>query len=172
MEMDAAFSQLEAQTGSTKVGLRDLEGVVKDVFRAGFSENITQASEDIATLRGQFKDFTTTELTGTAKGVYTVTETFNQDFNEVSRTVAVLTRTFKELDATTALDGITYGFQNGLNFSDELLDTLREYAPQFKDMGMSYENMLSVLQSGTEAGAWNLIKLAMQSKKAICVWVL
>lgn len=166
MEMDKAFSRLEARTGLTGAELKALEGVTKDVFRAGFSENITQAADDVSTLRGQFKNFSEQELAGTAKGVYTVTESFDQDFNEVSRTVAVLTKNFKDLDATTALDGITYGFQNGLNYSDELLDTLREYAPQFNDMGMGFDNMISVLQAGTDAGAWNLDKVGDAIKES------
>lgn len=166
LEMDTAFSRLEARTGVTGAELKALEGVTKDVFRAGFSENITQVADDISTLRGQFKNFSEEELAGTAKGVYTVTESFDQDFNEVSRTVAVLTKNFKDLDATTALDGITYGFQNGLNYSDELLDTLREYAPQFNDMGMGFDNMISVLQAGTDAGAWNLDKVGDAIKES------
>lgn len=166
MEMDSAFSRLEARTSETGEKLKALEGVTKDVYRAGFSESITQAADDISTLRGQFKSFSEQELASTAKGIYTVTESFDQDFNEVSRTVAVLTKNFKDLDATTALDGITYGFQNGLNYSDELLDTLREYAPQFNDMGMGFESMISVLQAGSDAGAWNLDKVGDAIKES------
>lgn len=166
MEMDAAFGRLEARTGATGAELKELEGVTKEVFRSGFGESITQAADDIATLRGQFKNLTEQELAGTAKGIYTVTESFDQDFNEVSRTVSVLTKNFEGLDATTALDGITYGFQNGLNYSDEFLDTLREYSPQFSEMGMSMENMMSVLQAGSDAGSWSLDKIGDSIKES------
>ena len=89
-----------------------------------------------------------------------------QDFNEVSRSVSVLQKNFDGLSETDALDAITYGFQNGMDFSGEFLDTLREYAPQFKEMGMDVGNMMSVLQAGTDAGAWNLDKVGDAIKES------
>lgn len=63
------------------------------------------------------------------------------------------------IDGQTAMDLITVGFQKGGDYSGELLDTLREYSPQFATMGMSADQMMGILIAGAQAGAWNLDKV-------------
>lgn len=166
IEMDTAFSHLEARTNATGKELEALKNTSKTLYSEGFGENIPQISSDLSILAGQFKNLSEKQLTSMGKGIYTVTELWGQDFNEVSRTVSVLQKNFDGLSETDALDVITYGFQNGMDFSGELLDTLREYAPQFNEMGMSVENMMAVLQAGTDAGAWNLDKVGDAIKES------
>lgn len=166
IEMDKAFSHLEARTNATGKELEALKNTSKTLYSEGFGENIPQISSDLSILAGQFKNLSEKQLTSMGKGIYTVTELWGQDFNEVSRTVSVLQKNFDGLSETDALDAITYGFQNGMDFSGELLDTLREYAPQFNEMGMSVENMMAVLQAGTDAGAWNLDKVGDAIKES------
>lgn len=166
IEMDTAFSHLEARTNATGKELEALKNTSKTLYSEGFGENIPQISSDLSILAGQFKNLSEKQLTSMGKGIYTVTELWGQDFNEVSRTVSVLQKNFDGLSETDALDAITYGFQNGMDFSGELLDTLREYAPQFNEMGMSVENMMAVLQAGTDAGAWNLDKVGDAIKES------
>ena len=166
LELDAAFGRLEARTGTTGKELAALEGVARDVFVSGFSESIGQVSDDISILQGQFNDLSDQQLSGLAKGIYTITGSWDQDFNEVSRTVSILTKNFEGLGSTQALDGITYGFQNGLDFSGELLDTLREYAPQFNEMGIGFGNMINTLEAAKDAGAWNLDKIGDSIKES------
>lgn len=166
IEMDTAFSHLEARTNATGKELEALKNTSKTLYSEGFGENIPQISSDLSILAGQFKNLSEKQLTSMGKGIYTVTELWGQDFNEVSRTVSVLQKNFDGLSETDALDAITYGFQNGMDFSGEFLDTLREYAPQFKEMGMDVGNMMSVLQAGTDAGAWNLDKVGDAIKES------
>lgn len=166
IEMDKAFSHLEARTNATGKELEALKNTSKTLYSEGFGENIPQISNDLSILAGQFKNLSEEQLTKMGKGIYTVTELWGQDFNEVSRTVSVLQKNFDGLSETDALDAITYGFQNGMDFSGEFLDTLREYAPQFKEMGMDVGNMMSVLQAGTDAGAWNLDKVGDAIKES------
>ena len=166
IEMDTAFSHLEARTNATGKELEALKDTSKTLYSEGFGENITQISSDMSILAGQFNNLSEKQLTNMGKGIYTVTELWQQDFNEVSRTVSVLQKNFDGLSETDALDAITYGFQNGMDFSGEFLDTLREYAPQFKEMGMDVGNMMSVLQAGTDAGAWNLDKVGDAIKES------
>lgn len=166
IEMDTAFSHLEARTNATGKELEALKNTSKTLYSEGFGENIPQISSDLSILAGQFKNLSEKQLTSMGKGIYTVTELWGQDFNEVSRTVSVLQKNFDGLSETDALDAITYGFQNGMDFSGEFLDTLREYAPQFKEMGMDVGNMMAVLQAGTDAGAWNLDKVGDAIKES------
>lgn len=165
-EFESAMGRIEAKTALTGAELERLEGVATDVFTSGFGESITGISDDMSILSNTFKGFTDTQLTNLGKGIYTVTDLWGQDFNEVSRTISVLQKNFEGLGETEALDAITYGFQNNLDFSGELLDTLREYSPQFSEMGMGLGNMISVLQSGTSAGAWSLDKIGDSIKES------
>ena len=90
IEMDTAFSHLEARTNATGKELEALKNTSKTLYSEGFGENIPQISSDLSILAGQFKNLSEKQLTSMGKGIYTVTELWGQDFNEVSRTVSVL----------------------------------------------------------------------------------
>ena len=64
------------------------------------------------------------------------------------------------LDSTQAFDLVASGYKNGLNYSDDFMDTLNEYAPLFASAGYSAQDMLGILQNGMENGAMNTDKTA------------
>lgn len=58
-----------------------------------------------------------------------------------------------------AMELIATGAQNGLDYSDELIDSINEYSVQFAKVGLDADDMFQIFQSGAENGAWNLDKI-------------
>lgn len=155
----AAQGKLQAQLGLTAAEAEQLGDVAQAVFAGNFGDSVSGVMQDIALLRQNIGDLSP-ELTQQAtEAAYTLRDVFGAEVNETTRTVGVMLKNFEGLSATDAFDIMTVGFQQGANYSDELLDTLREYSPQFAALGMSADQMMSTLIAGADAGAWNLDKV-------------
>ena len=111
VDTDAAFSRLEARTGATGAKLEELKTTAKDVFKAGFGENMDQVANDVSTLGAMFSNLKGDALTEVAKGAATISETWDAESKEVGKTVKSMTSNFKGLSETKALDLMTHAFQ-------------------------------------------------------------
>ena len=74
VDTDGAFKRLEARTGATGTELKGLENVAKNVFKAGFGENMDQVADDVSTLSAMFKNLKGDSLTEVAKGAATISQ--------------------------------------------------------------------------------------------------
>lgn len=164
-DTDAAMDRIEALTGTTGAELEGLKTTAKNVFQAGFGEDLRTVGDDVATLRGQFKNLDNGELEKLAKGAYIIQDAFGPEVKETGGIIKSMTANFKELGETEALDLITYAFQNGGNYADDLMDTLKEYSVYFSKMGMDAKDFVGTLLKGGDAGAWNLDKVADSVKE-------
>lgn len=157
LEMDKAFSTMEAKTGATGESLAELENVAKNVFKAGFGESISEVANNVGTLKTMFSDLNESELTDLASGISTISELFDQDVKEVGKTIQTMTANFKELSDTQAMDLLTAAFQDTGDYADDLLDTFNEYAVHFAKLGLSGQEFAGILANAT--GAFNLDKV-------------
>lgn len=76
-----------------------------------------------------------------------------EEVGAISRTVRTMLMTGVADSATEAFDILTQAAQNGLNVSDDLLDTMDEYSSQFARMGLSAEESLGLVQQAMKGGA-------------------
>lgn len=166
VELDTAFSRLEARTGLTGEELKGLEDIAKNVFVNGFGESIAQVTDDISVMKAAFKDLNDTELQGITEGAMTIGAAFDAETKEVARALSTMTKTFDDLGETDALDLMTTAFQRTGDMSDELLDTFNEYSVQFKALGYDAEGFTATLIAGVESGAFNMDKLADSAKES------
>jgi len=164
VDAEAAQGKLQASLGLTAAEAEKLEKVAKSVWTNGFGESIEEVNQAIATVRKNMGDMADKELQEVTEGAMTIAQVFDQDVNEVTRAAGVMMKNFK-ISGKDALDLITVGFQQGGDFSGELLDTLREYSPQFVSLGLSADQALGMLISGAQAGAWNLDKVGDAMKE-------
>ena len=162
---DSAQGRIQAQLGLTKEESEKLSGVAKSLWKDAYGENVTEVGNDLVTIKQYMEDLSDVELQGVAEGAYAIRDAFGSEIADTTRTASVLMKNF-EIDGTTALDLITTSFQRGGDFSGELLDTLREYAPQFKGMGYNAEEFTAILIAGAKAGAFNLDKVGDAAKEA------
>lgn len=164
-DFDTAQGKMQAQLGITAEEAEVLGDVAQELWKNNFGENIGEVTEAVAGVRQVMGDLSDKELKEVAEGAFIIRDAFGAEINETTRTASVLIKTFG-IDGTEALDLITTGFQRGGDFSGELMDSLREYAPQFEGMGYSAEEFTAILVAGAETGAFNLDKVGDAGKEA------
>lgn len=155
VEMDSAFATLQAQTGATSEGLKELENAAKETFTKGYGENLTEVSSAVARVRQNFKNLDNGEVGKVTQNALLLSQTFDSDVNEVARGVNNTMEAFG-VSADKAFDLFTAGGQRGLNFSNEMFDNVAEYAPLFGTMGYSAEEYFGILERGAQSGVYNL----------------
>ncbi|WP_052659580.1 phage tail tape measure protein [Bacillus alveayuensis] len=163
-DVEGAQARIQGQLGLTAEEAEKLAGIAKEVWEKGFGENLTEVTNSLAILKQNMKSVSDTDLQPLIQSAYTIRDLFGADIQETTAAAGVLMKQFG-ISGQEAMDLITIGFQRGGNFSSDLLDTLREYAPQFQAMGFNAEQALSMLISGAEAGAFNLDKVGDAMKE-------
>ncbi|MFF5993715.1 phage tail tape measure protein [Lysinibacillus sp. KU-BSD001] len=164
-QFDTAQAKIQGQLGITAEEAQKLSDVAQSVWKKGFGEDIVQVTSDLAILKQYLGDVGEEDLSNLLESSYTLQELFGAEIQESARTASVMMKTFG-IDGQQAMDLITTGFQRGGDFSGELLDTLREYAPQFKALGYDAEAFTAILIAGAESGAFNLDKLGDVAKES------
>lgn len=159
MENEQAFDRLAAKTGATGDNLAGLESVAKGVFKNAFGENIDQVAGDVGTLSTMFRDLDDSGLQSLTEGAYTLSDLWGTEVKEVGTVVKNMTGNFKNLSEQDALDLLTTGFQKTGDYSDDLMDTMKEYSPLFNSLGLDAKESMGLLIKGAEAGAWNMDKV-------------
>ncbi|WP_052279210.1 phage tail tape measure protein [Methanosarcina acetivorans] len=157
-DVEKSQGQLRASLGLTAEEAERLEETSISVWKNGYGESLDEVNAGIVSIRHNMAGLADNELESVTTGALTIAQVFEQDVDEVTAAAGVLMKNFG-ISGTEALDTITVGFQKGGDFSGELLDTLREYGPQFASIGLSSEEFLSTLIAGAQAGAWNLDKV-------------
>ncbi|AJD92027.1 hypothetical protein JMA_27100 [Jeotgalibacillus malaysiensis] len=164
-DVDSAQGRIQAQLGVTAEEAERLKGVAQDVWRGAFGENLQEVTDNLSMVKQNMGDLNDVDLKNVLESAYILQDAFGAELNESTRTASVLMKNFG-VDSETAFDLMTTAFQRGGNFSDELLDTLREYAPQFQGMGYDAEEFTAILIAGAEAGAFNLDKVGDAAKES------
>lgn len=164
-DFEAAQGKVQAQLGVTGEEAEKLSKIAKNVWKGGWGESIDEVTDNLALVRQNMGELNDTDLETVVQNAYTLRDAFGAEVNETTRTASVLMKNFG-VDSETAFDLMTTGFQRGGNFSDELLDTLREYAPQFKGLGYDAEEFTAILIAGAESGAFNLDKIGDAAKES------
>jgi phage-related minor tail protein len=164
IDAENAQGKLQASLGLTAEEAADLEAVAKAVWVNGFGENIDEVNSAIASVRQNMGDLAEDDMQKVTEGAMTIADVFDQDVKEVAAAAGVAMKNFG-IDGQQALDIITYGFQHGGDYSGELLDTIREYSPQFASLGLSADQAMAMLIKGAEAGSWNLDKVGDSMKE-------
>ena len=164
VDAQTAQNKLQASLGITAQEAQKLGGIAQEVWQKAFSGSIEEAAQAVTVVRKNMAGLAGTELQAVTESVLTIAQVFSQDVNEVTAAAGVMMKNFG-ISGQEALDIITVGFQQGGDFSGELLDTLREYAPQFKSLGLSADQAMAMLIKGAEAGAWNLDKVGDAMKE-------
>ena len=156
-EFDKAFNGLQAQTGATAEEMALLEESAENLYKNNLGESIQDVADSMAIVKQQTK-LTGQELEDVTANALLMRDTFGFDVNESIRAVNSMMNQFG-ISADEAYNLIAQGAQNGLNQNGDLLDTVNEYAVQFKDAGYSAEDMFNMLNNGAMSGTWSIDKL-------------
>ena len=153
-----ASGQIAAATGATGEELAGLQDVMKNVYGNNFGEDMNDVANAISNINQQMSGLSGAKLESVTEQAFMLRDTFEYDIPESIRAANAITNQFGT-DAEYAMNLIATGAQNGLNYSDELLDSISEYSAQFAKAGFSADDMFNIMQKGADTGAWNLDKV-------------
>lgn len=162
IDTENSLGILQGQLGTTSEETERLREIAQNVYEDGYGDSIDDCISDLVLLRQNVKesaDWTDEMTQSTLEQIKTITALFDTNADEVTRTVQVMQSSGLIENISEGLDLITYGFQNGANYSGEMLDTLREYSPQFVKLGLDGNEAMQYLIQGAENGAFNLDKV-------------
>lgn len=157
-EHEKASNSLSSATGATGDQLERLSGIMENVYKNNYGEDIQDVSDSVATVSRNLKNLPTDKIQEATEAALTLRDAFGYDVDETTRAAAAMEKNFGTA-AADAFSLIAAGAQNGLDYSGELIDTINEYSVQFKKLGFSADGMFNLLQSGADSSAWNLDKV-------------
>ena len=153
-KINQAFTSIK--TGAKAVGAAIAAAFAFTAIIAGIKELITFQKELQKTRRAvnQLTGTSGKELNRLTAAIKSTADTFGRDFNEVLIASNALS---EQLGITQeqAIDKIQKGFVIGADASSEFLDILREYGPQFNEIGLTADQAIAVISRQVEQGVFS-----------------
>ena len=115
--------------------------------------------EEATRLTREFLGVTGTELEATRNSIQATADTFGKDYKEVLQAVDALTAQYGT-DAASAIKTINDGFAAGADLNGDMLAKIQQYAPAFRDAGISMEELVALIQQ-TRSGVFSDQGLAL-----------
>jgi len=115
--------------------------------------------EEATRLTREFLGVTGTELEATRNSIQATADTFGKDYKEVLQAVDALTAQYGT-DAASAIKTINDGFAAGADLNGDMLAKIQQYAPAFRDAGISMEELVALIQQ-TRSGVFSEQGLAL-----------
>lgn len=153
--MSQELATLSAQTGLIGEDFSELKGTAENLFRNNYGDSFSDVTDALAIVKQNMHELNDADLEQFTGEAMSFAKVFDEDINEVTRAANNMMSSFG-VNSATAMDLFTAGAQRGLNFSDEMLDNVAEYAPLFGEMGYSAEEYFGILERGAKAGVYNL----------------
>ncbi|WP_182101820.1 phage tail tape measure protein [Niallia taxi] len=163
-EFDKASGVIQAELGLSEEKAKQLHGVAKDLWEDGFGDSIEDVSTRIAGVTKSLGELSEVDLSYVNAGLELFEGRGWGDQQEALRAVKVMMEQFG-MSATEAMDYLTKGFQDNLNFSGEFLDSVSEYSTYFSEFGMTADDMFAKFKAGAEGGAFQLDKVGDAMKE-------
>lgn len=162
-EFDAAQKKMQAAMGTSDQIAKEYGQTVKDIFANNFGASIEDVATSITKVNEAFQRIggadSQGEIQKATEAALALRDTFQVEVNESTNAAVELMDKFG-LSAEQAFDFIAYGFQNGLNSSDDFLDTIGEYSTQFANGGATAEQFFSIISTGMAGGMLGTDKAA------------
>lgn len=158
-DLKAASGDFAASLGISNEAAEKYEETMKGIFANNFGEDFADIGESLATISKTMLEIDDTQLQKATESALAIRDAFDKDVSESADAADALMAQFG-LTSEQAFDFIASGLQNGLDRSDDFLDTIREYSNQFGDAGFSADQMFSILQSGLQSGVLGTDKIA------------
>lgn len=157
-DFDQASNQMQASLGLTTQEAEEYNQVMKNIYNANYGESFEDVANAISIAQQELYEFTPDQIEEVTESAFALRDVFGIEITDSIRATKALITNFGTT-SEEAMNLLTQGFQNGLNYSDEFIDNINEYSVQFGKLGLTAEDMFNIFQSGADAGAWNLDKI-------------
>ena len=157
-EMRQAMNGFAAETGTSRAELSRYQDVLESIYANNYGESFDDIAQSMGQVTRQLGEMDDDKLQALTEDAITLRDTFDYEVNETVRASKAMMDSFG-ISGEQAMNLIAAGAQNGLDYSDELIDSIKEYSVQFAKMGLTADDMFRIFQKGTDSGAWNLDKV-------------
>jgi TP901 family phage tail tape measure protein len=156
MEKDAANSLLAAQLGASPAMAKEFGEISGHLYAQGFGENITDVNNALKAVwqNGLLpEDAAKADIEKVTALVIAAAGIMEEETGRVAQAVSKMLRTGMAQSAEEALDIVVRSTQQGLNASEDLLDTLNEYSTQFRKVGLDGVTAMGLVSQALKNGA-------------------
>lgn len=155
IEMDTALQRIE---GTTNRMIPQAEQLIIDLYTDAWGDSRT-AIADVITQAANLR-IANEDLEDAIQSAFDISNLGIGETDEALRTMDTMVKNNLAPNFRAAADIIVTGFQNGANRGDDLLDTFNEYGSSFKELGLTGEEALAIINSGLDAGVDNSDRIA------------
>ena len=163
LQIEVGYDRLQALTGVDEATALRLGRAAGEAYANNFGESV-ESNMDATRLALQFRIIDPTSTTRDAQLVVQslggIADVLGEEVQPIARATSQMLRTGLVGSAQEAFDVIAAGARNGVDAGEDLLDTFIEYSTHFRDLGLSGEEALGLLNQGLEGGAFNADKVA------------
>ena len=156
--LDKALNQYIASTGKGTEESERYKKVMEEIYTDNYGENFEDIGDAMSKVTQNLGDLNDADLSNITESAFALRDTFEYDIAESTRAARTLMDQFG-ISGDKAMNLITTGAQNGLDFSGELLDSINEYSVHFSKVGLDADDMFKIFEKGAESGAFNLDKV-------------
>lgn len=147
-----------AKTDESTVNMAEIAKISKNLYTKNLGEDWMDVANAISTVQSVTK-LSGAALENTTKSAILYRDIFGEDITQSVKATDTMMKNFG-ITADQAYNLLVQGAQKGLNKSGELIDSANEYAPYFKSLGFSANQMFDTFSAGLSSGAFNLDKVA------------
>jgi len=155
-EETAIGGMIAAQNGAASSEAGHLGNIAGDIFANNFGESVEEVGDAMtAVFQNNLIDTSAPE-----SAIRRITEAAMTSAAVVEEEVGAVARAAQQLlvndlagSAEQAFDLITVATQQGLNASGDLLDTITEYSPHFRQLGLSGGEAMDLISDAMQGGA-------------------
>lgn len=149
-DIKAAGNLIQSRTGMQGQDLEAAKQSTKNLYVDNISGSPEDAAKSLSSIH-QMTGQTGNSLEQLTRAGLLLEDTFGYSLADSIRTAGVLQAQFGVTGAQS-LDLIVQATQAGLDKNGELLDTINEYSPQFKSLGLGGADMFNMLVNGAQNG--------------------
>lgn len=149
-KLQKALNGLQAETGSTDEAMKGLRESMLNIYNNNFGDSFEDIGIQMA-LVAKSTGLTGKELENATTNALLMRDTFGFEVADSIKGTSQMMNQFG-LTSEQSFNLLANGAQNGLNKSDDLLDTLNEYSGTFKAQGFSAEEMFNMLSNASKSG--------------------
>ncbi|MFP9128543.1 phage tail tape measure protein [Niallia sp. BSM11] len=152
-----AMKQVEAGTGATAEEMKEIKEISKNLYNKNLGEDWNDLAQAIQSVKS-VTDLSGKSLETATKYAIQYRDVFGEDIAESIKASDTMMKNFG-ITAEQSYNLLAQGAHEGLNKSQELLDSANEYSVYFKTLGYDANQMFDIFNAGLENGAFNLDKV-------------
>jgi phage-related minor tail protein len=156
LDLEAGRAKLGAQLGLTATKSEEVGKIAGKLYAGNYGESMEEVNEAIGGVIQNIdgmRDASAATLESITAKVLNLSTTTGETSTAISASISQMLRTGLAKNADEAMDILTVGFQQGVNKSEDLLDTFTEYGTQFRKMGIDGKQATGLMSQGLKAGA-------------------